>query len=218
VKNFSDEEFRDLLIRHKTGDKSALEILVKEGQSYIAYIADKEITRLSDSVFSLGLCSVISWEDLMQSGNVGLINALNNFNPSVGDGYQNITKKWFSGYAHKAIVWAMRRFIVSSLFIKTSGNLYKNKFLIVQPMPKTHRLKRATINEKSDLTDLMQKILELLPKEDREAITLHYGLDGEEPKTLEEVARHFGKTYNHIRGVVIPRALNRIKKIYKDLT
>lgn len=215
MKNLSDEEFRDLFIRHKAGDKAALETFVKESQRYIAHVADKEMTRLYSGVFSLGLCSVISWEDLMQSGNVGLINALNKFDPSVGGGHQNITRKWFSTYAYNAIAWEIQRFIVSGLFISTSVNLYKSKFRIVRRLTaKSCSSRRVAAERKSDLTEILPKILGFLSKEDKEAIILYFGLDGKEPMTLEEVAGRLEKSYDRIRGTVVPRALKTLKKIY----
>jgi RNA polymerase primary sigma factor len=49
----------------------------------------------------------------------------------------------------------------------------------------------------------MRDALEKLPYRERKVLELRYGLDGEEPKTLEETGRHFGVTRERVRQIEI---------------
>jgi RNA polymerase primary sigma factor len=56
----------------------------------------------------------------------------------------------------------------------------------------------------------MRDALEKLPYRERKVLELRYGLDGEEPKTLEETGRHFGVTRERVRQIEI-RTLYKLR-------
>jgi len=47
----------------------------------------------------------------------------------------------------------------------------------------------------------LRQLLESLPERERQVIELRYGLDGAEPRTLEQVGRSFGVTRERIRQI-----------------
>jgi RNA polymerase primary sigma factor len=56
----------------------------------------------------------------------------------------------------------------------------------------------------------LRKTLEGLPERERKILELRYGLNGDDPMTLEEVGKHFGVTRERIRQMEI-RTLKRLK-------
>ena len=79
---------------------------------------------------------------------------------------------------------------------------------------------KATNPEKAVLDEgingAIRTVLTMLPEKEAAVLTMRYGLDGREPMTLEQVAKHpqFGLTRERIRQIE-NRAINRIRHSYK---
>lgn len=79
---------------------------------------------------------------------------------------------------------------------------------------------KATNPEKAVLdkgiNGAIRTVLTMLPEKEAAVLTMRYGLDGNEPMTLEQVAKHpqFGLTRERIRQIE-NRAINRIRHSYK---
>jgi len=63
--------------------------------------------------------------------------------------------------------------------------------------------------------ELLQEVLETLSERERNILTMRYGLDGESPKTLEEVGAHYGLTRERIRQIQ-EEALVRLRSRMND--
>jgi RNA polymerase primary sigma factor len=50
-------------------------------------------------------------------------------------------------------------------------------------------------------SEALRRALAELPSREREVVTLRYGLDGGEPRTLEEIGRHLGLTRERVRQI-----------------
>jgi len=48
--------------------------------------------------------------------------------------------------------------------------------------------------------DVLRRALAELPEQEREVISLRYGIDGEEPKSVREIARRFGLKEARVAG------------------
>lgn len=55
--------------------------------------------------------------------------------------------------------------------------------------------------ERSSLLTTLGRLLEYLPTKEAEQMTMRFGLDGEDPKTLEELGIHYGVTRERIRQI-----------------
>ncbi len=62
----------------------------------------------------------------------------------------------------------------------------------------------------SELREDIDKNLDKLPEREAEILTMHYGLDGNEPMTLEEIGKKYGVTRERIRQVK-EKAIRRLK-------
>ena len=65
--------------------------------------------------------------------------------------------------------------------------------------------------EEGSRRELLLRALEELPPRDRKVLLLYYGLDGEEPMTLEQIAQRFGVTRERIRQLR-ERAIRAIRE------
>ena len=60
--------------------------------------------------------------------------------------------------------------------------------------------------------DDLNKVLESLPHRERKILELRYGLNGEHPRTLEQIGRRFGVTRERIRQIEA-NTLSRLKEL-----
>jgi RNA polymerase primary sigma factor len=64
-------------------------------------------------------------------------------------------------------------------------------------------------------TELLQEVLETLTERERTILTMRFGLEGDSPKTLEEVGAHYGLTRERIRQIQ-EEALVRLRTRMRD--
>ncbi len=85
--------------------------------------------------------------------------------------------------------------------------LDQREFLAL-PAPETDLVELLNAEE---LKERIREVLKTLPGRAKEVLNLRFGLDGKEPKTLEEVARVFGVTRELIRQIEM-RALRKLRE------
>lgn len=102
----SQEEILELIKNAQNGDEEAQDILVRSNIGLVASIAKKFLNRGYE------------YEDLFQLGSIGMIKAINNFNPEF-----NVK---FSTYAVPMIMGEIKRFLRDDGIIKVSRNLKEN--------------------------------------------------------------------------------------------
>jgi RNA polymerase sigma factor (sigma-70 family) len=66
----------------------------------------------------------------------------------------------------------------------------------------------------NDRRDLVQRMLETLTAREREVVTRAFGLDGEEPRTDQEIADSAGRSKSRI-GQIKAKALRRLRRKYE---
>ncbi len=204
---FSDEESRALFLAYKQGDISARNKLSEANQGLIGHIADKAMTRLFTGQYADGLQSKIDWEDLMQSGNIGLEYALAKFDPDRGT--------QFSTFAYSRIRKHILLFINSCLLVKTMRSEYHKvqsaDDRVTEPESFQKSLKDKERRE-SRAAALM-KMLELFPAREREILKLRFGLDDAVERSYKEIAPRFGLSALYVRNIY-HRCLAELKIIY----
>lgn len=63
-----------------------------------------------------------------------------------------------------------------------------------------------------ELRDDISKNLNKLPEREAEILIMYYGLDGNEPMTLEEIGKRYGVTKERIRQVKA-KAIRRLRRL-----
>ena len=69
----------------------------------------------------------------------------------------------------------------------------------------------------SSLNKMIQDLLEVLMPTEKKVITLRYGLDGKNARTLEEVGNQFGFTRERVRQIET-KALRKLKRTGSNLS
>ena len=185
----SREDELELWRKYKNeGDIAARDKLISSNLKFVASIAKQYQGR--------GL----SYSDLIAEGNIGLIKAIDKF-----DG-----EKGFKLISYS--VWWIRQSILEALTKRNASN--------AEDLPTDHESQmdddEIYVNNiqddefssdtgepgnKKDQAEAISFLMEYLNKRERNIITKYYGLDGNKPKTLEEIGMEYGLTKERIRQI-----------------
>lgn len=201
----SDEQFRELFSAYKQGDQQALARLVEANQGLIGYVADRAVTKAETFHLAGGIQSKIEWDELMQAGNIGLLVALKRFKPE-----RNIQ---FSTHAFRWIQKEINLFVRSALLIGTSRFQFRSAVSIDSGNANLAQRGIKAKEERAEVVTVVQKMLELLPKRDREIMKQRFGFSGGNEKKVEEIAGAFGLSRHHV-SCIVSRSLGEMRKIY----
>lgn len=242
------EEERELAKRAQRGDEEARVKLIRSNLRLVVKIARK--------YERLGL----PLADLIEEGNIGLIKALNRFNPKLGYRFSTYASWWIRQHIIRAIANQAR---VVRIPVYMTELLHKWRKVTEKlthrygrrptdkevakelkiPVDKVQQLKQLAQTETSldrqiteeaetEFIDLLQdeeieavdelvnlfekeeveELLSMMDERSRKIIVLRFGLKDGIPKTLAEVARHFGITRERVRQIE-KEALRKMRQI-----
>lgn len=181
----SREEERDLLERLPKGDKAARAMLIERNLRLVVYIARKfENTGLNI-------------EDLISIGTIGLIKAVNTFDPE--------KKIKLATYASRCIENEILMHLRKSNKLKTEVSFDEplnvdwdgNELLLSDILGTEEDLITKGIEKKVD-KKLLKSALEQLNDREKEIMELRFGLIGKKEKTQKDVADMLGISQSYI--------------------
>lgn len=226
MSDLSDEEFKNLFIRYQHGDREASVILVGVNQGLVVHIADRHATRLYSGQYEGGLSSEISWEDLRQAGNLGLMEAMRDFDVAKASVYGKGVRRCFDVYSGYWIEKEIRLFIISCLVIKNARGKFREISILYPGFRKS--IDKLDHNEgsegmgvfpapkpKENFTELVRKMIDCLTPEQKEAIALRYGLDNNEGRSSAQIAVYLNKDEDCIKSRLV-QALKKLRFIYEN--
>ena len=188
------------------------------------------------------------FEDLSQEGHIGLLRAIEKFDPNLNVRFATCAHWWINQASRRAHQQTIRQVAIpahqtptiSRLCRELSENngrtgavelaekldITKEYVLALLPIIRTSRSLNSSVNleNRSTLGDLVadqrnipvdlvffkkevhniiQQALKQLPKRDREIINLRYGLHGEPPMPLHEIATLFRLSRERVRQIVM---------------
>lgn len=189
LKALSKEEERELWYRfHYYNDMSAREQLIKANLKFVTTVAKQ--------FKGCGL----PFADLVEEGNIGLINAIDRFTPDKD------TK--IISYA----VWWIRKRIIEA--IEKKGVLDTDNLDDIIRLSKhvdedNNTPIKIVVPEKIDFEDtpemkfnvkqVIEELFEGVPERERYIVYDYYGLDGDKPKTLDEIGSELNLTKERVR-------------------
>lgn len=171
-----------------------LQLVYQQGKKYQKY--------LSPEVF----------EDVIFEGNIGLIKAVDKFNPNKG--YK------FSTYAAFWIVQAMISFMKENSHITDPTISLDNIYTNLDEESENNFID-SLIHEEPDTKDLdtyyttkkIQQFKEVLTHREYDILCYYFGVDGYEEMDVPEMAKRLGYSYETVR-LIKETALNKIRSKY----
>lgn len=190
-KPLSHEEEYELWKKYKyDGDMNARNKLISANLKFVASIAKQYQGR--------GL----SYADLIAEGNIGLMKALDKFDGERG--YKIISYS----------VWWIKQTILEALAKRNASEAedlpcdYEKQVPydddgyasdIIEDEPYISEASETT--REMERSEAIKLLMEYLNQRERNIITKYYGLDGNKPKTLEEIGLEYGLTKERIRQI-----------------
>ncbi|WP_461204495.1 RNA polymerase sporulation sigma factor SigE [Clostridium sp. DL1XJH146] len=192
-----DEEI-DVVNRLSNGDESVRTILIERNLRLVVYIAKKFEN------------SGIMVEDLVSVGTIGLIKAVNTFDPS-----KNIK---LATYASRCIENEILMYLRRNNKIKAEISFYEplntdwdgNELLLSDILGTENDMVYNMIEGEVD-KQLLFIALKSLSNREKEIVKLRFGLNGKTEKTQKEVADMLGISQSYISRLE-KRIINRLKK------
>jgi RNA polymerase primary sigma factor len=243
------EEEVTLAYRVRRGDKRAKDILTEANLRLVVSIARRY------SVPGVALA------DLIQEGNIGLIRAVEKFDPSRGFRFSTYATWWIRRSIARAVINQGRTIRIPVYVAEMIHKVVKTSGLLRQQLNREPTLEEVSCameitpdrvneimriameplsletpvgdKESAQLSDfiqsqstvnpqdaannlirreLLEQILSQLSEREREVVSLRFGLDGEPPRTLEEVGQHFRVTRERVRQIEL-RALKKLRRL-----
>lgn len=206
--HMTKEEEQALARRIQKGDEAALRKLVSANLKYVVKMANKFI--------GMG----VSVDDLIQEGNLGLIEAAKRYQPSADTKFLTYAKFWIRKSLNLALCQHGR---TVRLPVNQEYDIYKQKMKGESPNLANVRIdakvgedKETTIGDlmlhdefndpfaNQDTDRIMKVLLEVLKPNEKRIVELFYGLNGGDGMSMKEVAEEVGRT---------PAEINRALKV-----
>ena len=143
----------------------------------------------------------LSYADLIAEGNIGLIKALDKFDGERG--YKIISYS----------VWWIRQTILEALAKRNASDDEDLPYDYEKPIVTDDDDYKTEMGDDNFLNDGLENnkeveqseairfLMEYLNQREKNIITKYYGLDGNKPKTLEEIGMEYGLTKERIRQI-----------------
>lgn len=216
--HMTKEEEQALARRIQKGDEAALNKLVSANLKYVVTMANKFI--------GMG----VSVDDLIQEGNLGLIEAAKRYRPTADTKFLTYAKFWIRKSLNLALCQHGR---TVRLPVNQEYDIYKQKMRGETPNLANVRID-VNVGEDKDVslgdlvlrdefndpfanqdTDrIMKALLEVLKPTEKRIVELFYGLNGGDGMSTKEVAEQVGKTAAEVnRALKVARA--KMKRIVK---
>ncbi|RYM07256.1 RNA polymerase sporulation sigma factor SigE [Sporolactobacillus sp. THM7-7] len=199
----SKEEEAALIRKLPSGDKRARATLIERNLRLVVYIARKfDNTR-------------INIEDLISIGTIGLIKAVNTFNPE--------KKIKLATYASRCIENEILMYLRRNNKTRSEVSLDEplnvdwdgNELLLSDVLGTANDVTTKDMERKVDRT-LLKRAMLMLNDREKEIMMLRFGLGGEKEKTQKDVADHLGISQSYISRLE-KRIIKRLKKEFSKM-
>ncbi len=190
------EEEKKLATAYQSGDKQAKERLVSSNLRLVVMAAKHYSTRCS-----------MSFEDLVQEGNIGLIRAVDSYNPTLGWRFSTYAMHWIKQAISRAILNSSRtiRIPIHIQELQSKYNKAQREF-----MNKNNR--EATTAEVAKILNIDIKKIKEIEELVKEPISLSTSLNDEDDGTVEDLVAdpNADRPDDRIDNELLSKALNEL--------
>lgn len=183
----------------KEGNEDAKNILIERNLRLVAHVAKKYST------------SNVDTDDLISIGSIGLIKGINSFNVEKGSKLST----YISRCIDNEILMYLRSIKKLQNEVYLNDTIGEDKDSNVVTLQEVLFANEKTIDEQVDLKlqikKLYGKISSILKDREKTIINLRFGLDGNKPKTQNEIAQSMGISRSYVSRIET-KALGKLAK------
>lgn len=192
TKPLTKKEEKELWERfHKHNDLDAREKLIRANLKFVPSVAKQ--------FKGCGL----PFADIIEEGNIGLIKAIDRFNPEKDNKVISYAVWWIKKYIMEAIEKK------SMLDVDNIDDIYKQTSLNEDNFHQDDACIKIIVPEKTNFDEnnepsfnikqIVEELFDGIPERERFIVSDYYGLDGDTPKTLDEIGLEINLTKERVR-------------------
>src|SRR5665647_2132196 len=183
------EEEVTLAQKIRKNDQEALDKLVRSNLRFVVSVAKKYQNQ------------GVSLSDLINEGNLGLIRAAHKFDETKGIKFISYAVWWIRQSILQALAEQSR---IVRVPLNRAGALHrlgKRASTLLQDRPDTTNRTPDELTFEKALTEAIEESLSGLKERESKILRLYFGLDGEDPMTLEDIGTLLGITRERVRQI-----------------
>ena len=200
LRSEDEQKYLELL---KKGDEEARNILIEKNLRLVAHVCKKYSS------------TNIDLDDLISIGTIGLIKGINSFNPS--------KSVKLSTYVSRCIDNEILMFLRSTkklgaeVFLEDPIGKDKddNTVTLQEVLENNEKNIEDEVDLKFKIKKLYQKMKEVLKLREKTILELRFGLDGNKPKTQNEIAKSMGISRSYVSRIET-KAIEKLAKEIKE--
>ena len=183
------EEEKAFVERYQKGDEKAKDILIERNLRLVAHIAKKYYSENRES------------EDLISIGIIGLIKAVNTYNPTKGNRLVTYASKCIENELLMMLRGEKKKNREISLNEPIGMDKEGNTISLIDVIENDEPDALKRMENAEDVTRVKQYVEGILTPREREIIIKRYGLDGNEPLTQKKVGAFMGISRSYVENI-----------------
>ena len=199
----STEDEKDCIERMINGDEEAKNILIERNLRLVAHICKKYST------------ANVEQDDLISIGTIGLIKGINSFEPTKGVRLATYVARCIDN----EILMYLRSIkkLGAEVYLEDSIGKDKddNTVTLQEVLENNEKSIEDEVDLKFNIKKMYQKMKEVLKLREKTILELRFGLDGNKPKTQNQIAEMMGISRSYVSRIET-KAINKLAKEIKD--
>ena len=199
----SAEEEKNALQRLAKGDDEARNLLIEKNLRLVAHVCKKYSSTNVDQ------------DDLISIGTIGLIKGVNSFNVEKGARLSTYVSRCIDN----EILMYLRSIKKLNAEVYLNDTIGKDKddnvVTLEEVLENDERSVEEVVDLKFKIKRLYEKMREVLKDREKKIIELRYGLNGQKPKTQNEIASSMGISRSYVSRIET-KAISKLSEVFKE--
>lgn len=195
----SSEEEKEYLDKFKAGDEEARNVLIERNLRLVAHVSKKYSS------------ANVTQDDLISIGTIGLIKGINSFEPTKGVRLATYVSRCIDN----EILMHLRstKKLGAEVYLNEAIGKDKddNEISLLDILENDERNIEDEIDLKMKVKKLYEKMKEVLKTREKTILELRFGLNGNKPKTQNEIAESLGISRSYVSRIET-KAISKLSK------